>query len=345
MGGVEGESAVNHFKRTAKSAAEGLGLYRLARQVNRQRAAILMYHGVTREEQSPDWAQVPLAAFEQQMGYLKEHYNVVPLRQLLGMLASGTVAPYTAAVTFDEGYRSTYELIHPVLQRLGIPATTYLTTEFVRSTPHDHRYIWTDYIAVLLESCGEPQLDLRPWGLPILDISTPERLYRARRLISLHLKALRSLDKDGVLKALEDRYGERIEHCRFARYHGLTWDEVQAMSQQGWIDFGAHTRSHPILSRIDMPRLEEEVLGSRDDIHSHLGRYVEDFAFPSGRREDISDEALALVRREFKSAATTVCRLNEADQDPYFLFRLGIGCDLGFSSFKALLSGLYSFGK
>jgi peptidoglycan/xylan/chitin deacetylase (PgdA/CDA1 family) len=117
------------------------------------------------------------------------------------------------------------------------------------------------------------------------------------------------------------------------------------MAGEGLIRFGAHTRNHPILSRLDAQHLEEEIIGSREDIRSRLQEPVDDFAFPSGRREDIGEAALAIVRREFRTAATTVCRLNAPGQDLHLLCRVGIGSDLLLPRFKSLASGLYSLGK
>lgn len=40
-------------------------------------------------------------------------------------------APKTLAVTFDDGYRSVLERAFPVLERLGLPATVFVPTDFV----------------------------------------------------------------------------------------------------------------------------------------------------------------------------------------------------------------------
>lgn len=338
-------TGMHPIKSTAKSVLEGLGAHWLGRSLYKHCALILMYHGLTPAKTSPDWGQVPADKFEAQMHYLNSHYNVVTLARLLEMMASRRVEPYTATVTFDEGYGSTNKVAYPILKKLGIPATVYLTTGFITPQHDPVRYIWSDYISVLLTSSGESKLDLRPWGSEEFDISDATRLYRARRRISIHLKALRTEDKDGVLKALEDRYADRIDHAQFTDYHPMTWEEVGTLQREGLVGFGAHTRTHPILSRLDDRHLEDEMLGSRDDIRSRLGTAVDDFAFPSGRRVDISPAALALARREFKSAATTVSRLNRLGQDPHFLYRIGIGNDLQLPRFKVLISGMYSFDK
>jgi hypothetical protein len=180
------------IKSTAKSVLEGLGAHWLGRSLYKNRALILMYHGLTPAKTSPDWGQVPADKFEAQMQYLKSHYNVVTLARLLEMMASGRVEPYTATVTFDEGYGSTHKVAYPILKKLGIPATVYLTTGFITPQHDPARYIWSDYISVLLTASGESKLDLRPWGSEEFDISDATQLYRARRRISIHLKALRT---------------------------------------------------------------------------------------------------------------------------------------------------------
>ncbi len=73
------------------------------------------------------------AVFAEQMRYLAEHREVVPLvdgvRRLGFPLERDLVA-----ITFDDGYREVYTQAWPVLRDLGLPATVFLATGFVEGT-------------------------------------------------------------------------------------------------------------------------------------------------------------------------------------------------------------------
>lgn len=95
-----------------------------------QTVPILCYH---RFGNGRDKMVVSGEAFAAQMAYLREHdYHVVPLSRLVGFLKGESPLPRrTVVITIDDGYRSTYDIAFPILQRLGFPATVFLYTDFV----------------------------------------------------------------------------------------------------------------------------------------------------------------------------------------------------------------------
>jgi peptidoglycan/xylan/chitin deacetylase (PgdA/CDA1 family) len=76
------------------------------------------------------------AAFAQQMRFLRRHgYPVVPLRAVFDWLAGGKPVPENAvAITFDDGFASVRKHAWPVLQELKMPATVFVTTDYVGRT-------------------------------------------------------------------------------------------------------------------------------------------------------------------------------------------------------------------
>jgi peptidoglycan/xylan/chitin deacetylase (PgdA/CDA1 family) len=71
------------------------------------------------------------------------------------------------------------------------------------------------------------------------------------------------------------------------------------------IEIGAHTRSHPDLRRLDPQRVEDEIVGCRDDLAAQLSAPVDSFAYPFGL---FSAAAAGVARRAFRTACTTVLR-------------------------------------
>lgn len=71
----------------------------------------------------------PPALFERGMTMLRERsFGAVSLVDAAALIQHGERFPERSMViTFDDGYRSVYEHAFPVLQRLGLPATVFLT--------------------------------------------------------------------------------------------------------------------------------------------------------------------------------------------------------------------------
>lgn len=84
----------------------------------------------------------------------------------------------------------------------------------------------------------------------------------------------------------------------------LTWDQIQYWSTRG-IEFGSHTRTHMDCGTPDSEKLRDEIIGSRDDLESHLGTPVSLFAFPYGQRKNMSSEAMQLAASTYSHFASS----------------------------------------
>lgn len=75
---------------------------------------------------------VSLENFDKQMQYLKSYCNVIPFHLLYDILLKNAPVPANSVViTFDDGFKSFYELAYPVLRKYGLPATCFLVTSFL----------------------------------------------------------------------------------------------------------------------------------------------------------------------------------------------------------------------
>ena len=102
----------------------------------RQRVVpILMYHRVDYVQASTPAPTKALTVspedFRHQMKWLKRHgYHTITQRSLFNALMCGDhLRRKPIVVTFDDGYRDVYRYASPVIEHLGMHATSYLITE------------------------------------------------------------------------------------------------------------------------------------------------------------------------------------------------------------------------
>jgi len=275
---------------------------------------IFIFHRVN-DDYDPFLPSVPVAVFRKQMEFLKQHFPIISLDEV----ASGSYAEsgekYSVAITFDDGYRDNFLKAFPVLNKLEMPATIFLATGYIESG----ELPWYDQISWGFKLTTRPRFSLADVGGPEAALGQRPEVLQA---MGKTLAWLRTID-DEKRRTFIPRVFEELGVSAGLSVPNpmLSWDEIKQMSKQK-ITFGAHTISHPALSRTNGARLEAEIVGSKNKIEEALDLPVRHFAYPFGQPSDVSDEAKKIVQRAgFSSAVTTVWGFNRPGDDLYDLKR------------------------
>jgi peptidoglycan/xylan/chitin deacetylase (PgdA/CDA1 family) len=97
--------------------------------------------------------------------------------------------------------------------------------------------------------------------------------------------------------------------------------DVERVAEFG-VEIGAHTSTHPLLPGLADDAVRRELEESKGDLERVLGRPVSVFAYPFGRFDDRTIEAVR--RAGFLSACTTAPRLACLGDDPFLIPRIEI---------------------
>jgi peptidoglycan/xylan/chitin deacetylase (PgdA/CDA1 family) len=121
----------------------------------------------------------------------------------------------------------------------------------------------------------------------------------------------------------------------------MDWDQVREMQNDG-IEFGAHTMHHPILTRISLEQVREEVVGSKSKIEDELEEPVLGFAYPNGQASDLNEGIEKIVAEAGIRAAFTLLSgpssLGEVKRNPYAIRRIFISHRHSLAEYAMLLS-------
>lgn len=98
----------------------------------------------------------------------------------------------------------------------------------------------------------------------------------------------------------------------------LDWPALAGLAERG-IRLGAHSRTHPRLSRVPPPQLEDELAGAAELIRRETGQHPEDLAYPFG---DVDAAVARAAGRIYRRAVTTEFRPLGPVEDPLRLPRL-----------------------
>jgi len=276
------------------------------------RLTILIFHRVLAEA-DPLFPEVPdRMAFESRMRWVRGWFNVLPLTEALDALYAGAVPARALAITFDDGYADNETNALPILKRLGLTATFFVSTGFL-----DGGCMWNDRIIEAIRTTDRAELGLASIGLRQLSLATVDA---RRRAIDELLPTIKHLEPERRLAMTEAIAG--IAGATSPPTPMMTREQVRSL-QAGGMTIGAHTVNHPILKRIDRRSALDEMSASKIELERLIGSTVDLFAYPNGvPDEDYGAEHAAMVREcGFRAAVTTAPGAASMRSDRYQLPR------------------------
>ena len=312
------------------------GAVGVMRYANRFKVPILMYHrvSVTRD---PFFPSVSLNTFRNQMLYIKRHYKIISLDQLIRYWQTcQKVSARSLVVTFDDGDTQTWQAVFPVLQEFNIPVTIFLAT----GPGRENALIWTDQLRIWVKHTRKMRyaFQLNGFKREWLLTKTEERLRMANELSS-KLKSISDTERRVALKQLEIELGANGIQIPATRL--LSQNQIRSLRRQN-MTFGAHSVTHPILSRMSLADARFEIYESKRELERMLSERIRHFAYPNGEAGDFNEDHERLVGQAgFDSACTAILGLNDANTRRYALRRV-YATEESTSQFALRLAGIGS---
>ena len=121
----------------------------------------------------------------------------------------------------------------------------------------------------------------------------------------------------------------------------MTSDELAHLVQDGLVELGAHTVTHPVLAALPVDEQYAEIQGSRTSLEAITGRSVLTYAYPYGLAEHYTAETVDLVQAAgFRVACIASQGLAKPGDDLFRLHRCEIQ-NWDIATFKRHLEWLF----
>lgn len=304
-------------------------LRRIARQARSRRegrAVVLGYHRVAPEADDPFGMTVRPDRFAEQMEAIGRMGRPVRLEELVGSPGRESDGRGRIAVTFDDGYADLREAAIPLLQEFEIPATLFVVTGFLGRT------FWWDALHGIVAAAerAAPSEPLRIGGEAH---SWGERGWsdgREARLEGVYwwLRELPDSERERTLEELA-RWAGLPEPPAVPR--ALTARELVRLTEDGLLEVGSHTVTHPDLTTLDRSAVVGELAESKAELEAQLERPVVGFSYPFGAA---SPSVAGLIRDAgYRYACTSREDALGDGTDPFAIPRLWVP-DLSGSEFR-----------
>jgi len=293
----------------------GAGVARLSRKFWPKNGAII-FSGHRVADDDEDLPGLKPSWLAEHLDYLSRHYHFLPLSKLLGYYEQHQLIPPNSVVlTFDDGFRDNFTNLFPILQRYHVPVTVFLATGCVSSgdlpLPQkiDHLFLKTKVDSLCHVTTNEMPVTLKsPRDRDIARMA-------ARKVIGHMPRTERELSIAELSELLQ---------VEIPRDRMLTWDQVKTM-QDGGVEFGAHSYSHPWLPLLSPEEARWEMEASLHDIQHHCGIARPPFVFPANKFT--SDLVKMAISVGFRGVVQTRhdLRVNQLGvNDQFSLSRVGL---------------------
>lgn len=320
-----------------KGVAEVLYLSSLHSFRHKGRAVILTYHRVLPEAAFTGGGIQPgmyvdTEVFEQHMLFLKQHFQVISLSDLLRRwhAREWNDSVRYAVITFDDGWLDNYQHAYPILRTLQLPATIFLPTDFVGTD----EWFWPDKVSFLMnEITGTNGMSASAAHMMEAFLNIDERRIRAggvwgstrQEFVDDVIERCKIMEAKRIYEFVESL--SRALNISFPRERVVVnWDEVSTMSRDQ-ISFGSHSASHRILTGLCPDEIRTELEGSQSVLKSKCSNYVPVFCYPNG---NTSSQIQMLVKECGYQAAMGVRSgvENRAPENMFDLRRISIHNDV-----------------
>lgn len=324
-----------------------IGVFDLIRNLNKNSLTVLNYHRIDdpfRTDFNTFKSNVSATPFqfEKQMEYLSSKYNIVSGKEISEWVNNGRILPpHAAVITFDDGYNDNLINAYPVLKAFDLPATIFLTTDFIDSS---QPFYW-DVVAYAFEKSPKdnanfPLLGNRHWT----DMESRKEIMDDW---IAQVKLLPESDKKKNVDQLPNILHVSIPDDLSAGL-ALTWSGIRHLNKNG-IEMGSHTASHPILTRISLDEVKAELEKSKYRIETEIKSPVTSFAYPNGQHNDFNEDIVKLVRRTGYHIAFTLLqgptRYTSVRKNPHTIRRIFLSYKDSFPKFVGKLMGLSRFSS
>ncbi len=306
-----------------------LGGYQIAKYLTRNKPRILMYH---RFNQNSEHMKVSAASFEKQIAYLKKHFNVVALPEIFTLIMQGnSLPPDSIVLTIDDGYRDFYEVAYPILKKYEMTATLYVTTGFIDG----NIWLWPDKIEFILENTLHHLLrvDINGTSEQVMLRNKEDKNAAWLKMVDYCI-SLPVTERNNFISVLADNSDIGLEQKPPVEYAAMSWKQIRELSDYG-INIGAHTQTHPILSKINVDHIEDEINGSKQKIEKMINKPVSCFCYPNGELSDFTPIVKEKVKKSGFLNATVAFDDGAGWEDPYEIRRHSVGNGM-FQFYKAV---------
>ena len=271
----------------------GLSKLLLVRQTSKK--LVLLYHNPNPR------------IFSEHIKFLKKHFGFASLHGLLTGKEEGI------AITFDDAYQKISDDIFPLLKKYQIPAVIFVPTGYCG------RLYLLEALKIALQKTKKTQFVIDGFGT--MQLQSYDDTVNAWHALVTWMEPWDSKKRDE--KIVEIIHVLEVDSAALSAALVSTGKSLSKMCHL--VELGSHTVMHPNLATLEEKALLGELTSSKKRVGQISHRNCIFFAYPFGKKHNISPPVVrAVAGAGYHFAFTAIHSFNERI-DPFNVGRIGIG--------------------
>jgi peptidoglycan/xylan/chitin deacetylase (PgdA/CDA1 family) len=223
----------------------------------------------------------------------------VHLEELPELLADSSDRRKFMCFTLDDGCRDNAQFAAPVFRKHGVPYTMFITPGFVERS----RTMWWETAEALTRAAASFNFDFGH-GMETVPCSSRQEKFVAFERLA---KFVESVDEDNAVAKIDQAaISAGVDPLGIVDHEIMTAAELRDLVKDPLARLGAHTVTHPNLSRVSDDRLRHELEQSAARVAAYSGRAPKSVCYPYGGRHAVGPrETKVAIETGFALGVTT----------------------------------------
>jgi peptidoglycan/xylan/chitin deacetylase (PgdA/CDA1 family) len=225
--------------------------------------------------------------------------DLISLDEMHRRMVEGDFSRRFLCLTFDDGYRDLREWAYPILREEGVPFAIYVSTSF----PDRLGELWWVVLETVIARNNRVGLMIggRDRTFDCGTVAEKQALYN--ELYWWLRRRPTENEMRRVVRSLAAYYHVDIQSL--CNELCMSWPELAELASEPLVTIGAHTISHPSLSRLPQDAARSEMELSRSVIEAALAIKPAHLSYPYGDRTAAANREFAMAAElGFKTAVT-----------------------------------------
>lgn len=301
---------------------------------------ILCFHRIVSSiSKSNGILEITEKRFIEIINYIKnQNFDFISIDQVKERLYQKNKRKFVV-ITFDDGYLDNYTKAFPILNKMNIPFTIYITTSF----PEKQAILWWYIFEDIIEANDSLNYKIDDLHFNYSCKSVEEKT----SLFNLLRKQTLALNHDKLnlfVKDMCENYS--VQYEQYSEKLVMNWQNISEMAQNGLVIIGAHTVNHFPLKKLPIEIQQKEIFESQQIIQNNINQPVVHFSYPFGSKNEVGKETIEIIKKMgFETAVTTLSGniFKEHLKYTHSLPRFFVNENTSLFFLRIILNGTYSF--